>query len=119
MQKAKAKLTPFPAFVHLMPGQIVSNLKTLSGPFDLIFVDMDKKDYALVYQEILRLLVHGGTVLIDNLFFGGRIWEEGPAKSNSVGAIWQLLHSLEQNAQFSLSVLPVGDGLGIAQRLKK
>lgn len=45
------------------------SLPTLHGPFDIIFIDADKKDYVEIYDMIMerRLLAQDGIILADNV----------------------------------------------------
>ena len=49
------------------------SLPTLHGPFDIIFIDADKKDYIEYYDMIMerKLLAQGGVVLADNVLAHG------------------------------------------------
>jgi caffeoyl-CoA O-methyltransferase len=50
-----------------------SSLPTLHGPFDIIFIDADKKDYIEFYDMIMerKLLAQDGIILADNILARG------------------------------------------------
>ena len=56
-------------FVDIRTGDVVRGIKRLDGPFDLIFIDIEKKDYAAVLPDCHRLLRQGGIVIADNVAF--------------------------------------------------
>jgi predicted O-methyltransferase YrrM len=47
-------------------GRVSETLDTLTGPFDLIFVDADTRNYVRYYHRSLELLAPYGTLLMDN-----------------------------------------------------
>jgi predicted O-methyltransferase YrrM len=47
----------------------LTRMAALSGPFDLIFMDIDKVDYARALDDCHRLLRSGGLLVADNVAF--------------------------------------------------
>ena len=59
--------------IDVRVGPALDSLAALSGPFDLIFIDADKRSTPAYFRESLRLS-HPGTVIVaDNVIRGGRI----------------------------------------------
>ena len=50
-------------------------MKTLSGPFDLIFMDAAKGQYIHYMTEALRLLPKDGVLVSDNVMLDGDVIE--------------------------------------------
>lgn len=57
------------AFVEIRTGDVVRGIVGLAGPFDLIFIDIEKKDYEVVLADCHRLLRPGGLLIADNVAF--------------------------------------------------
>jgi predicted O-methyltransferase YrrM len=53
-------------------GPALETLATLEGPFDLVFLDARKDEYADYYEAALPLLAPDGMILADNTLFGMR-----------------------------------------------
>ena len=53
-------------------GPALETLAGLEGPFDLVFIDARKDEYAGYYEAVLPLLAEGGVILADNTLFGMR-----------------------------------------------
>jgi predicted O-methyltransferase YrrM len=51
-------------------GPALVTLASLSGPFDLAFLDARKDQYAHYYEAVLPLLAEDGVMLADNTLFG-------------------------------------------------
>lgn len=52
---------------NVVPGDARQTLSTLTGPFDLVFIDAEKEDYPGHFEAALPLLRSGGVVLSDNV----------------------------------------------------
>lgn len=55
--------------VEILTGDALTIAKTLAGPFDMIFLDIEKKDYVHVLEDCRRLLRPGGLLAADNIAF--------------------------------------------------
>jgi caffeoyl-CoA O-methyltransferase len=51
----------------VIPGDARQTLATLTGPFDLIFIDAEKEDYPGHFEAALPLVRSGGVILSDNV----------------------------------------------------
>ncbi|MFL5349979.1 MAG: O-methyltransferase [Hyalangium sp.] len=59
--------------IQLRMGPALETLKTLTGPFDLAFIDADKPNYSAYYDAIVPLLRSGGLLVADNTLWSGRV----------------------------------------------
>lgn len=85
------------------------------GSFDLVYIDADKTDQDSYYEAALRLVRRNGLILIDNVFWSGRVAD--PAFHNpSTRAIRALNQKIRDDARVSLSLLPIGDGLTLLRK---
>ena len=51
-------------------GPAIETLAGLDGPFDLVFIDADKRGYVEYYEAVVPKLADGGVILADNTLFG-------------------------------------------------
>ena len=99
-------------------------LETLDGlladgrasTFDFAFVDADKREYEDYYERVLQLLRRGGIVAIDNVLWGGRVADE-TNKDDSTLALRELNRKRQGDTRVSFSLVPIGDGMTLAQEL--
>jgi caffeoyl-CoA O-methyltransferase len=88
------------------------------GPFDLTFIDADKRGYPEYLEWALRLSRPGSLILGDNAIMGGSVIEP---EEGSAQAIRQFNERLAQDPRLSAIVLPLMrrrvDGLAIARVL--
>ncbi|MBT7178667.1 MAG: methyltransferase, partial [Nitrospina sp.] len=48
--------------ITLLEGPALESIKTLTGPFDMAFIDADKENYSNYYEAILPLIRQGGLI---------------------------------------------------------
>jgi len=59
--------------VDVRVGPALDTLPTLDGPFDLAFIDADKRSNAEYFRHALRLSRPGTMIIVDNVVRGGRV----------------------------------------------
>lgn len=65
--------------VDLKLGPAEDTLRTLTGPFDLIFIDADKTGYATYFQLAVTLARPGALIIADNVIRKGAVADERSA----------------------------------------
>ena len=107
--------------ITLLAGDAKDVLKTLDEPFDLIFMDAAKAQYINFMPEVLRLLKTGGTLVSDNVLQDGDIVESHYAVTRRKRTIHrrmrEYLYELTHHRELVTSVLPVGDGITVSERV--
>ncbi len=86
-----------------------------AGRFDLAFIDADKGNYLNYYEACLSLLREGGLLLFDNLLWGGSVADPADQEPDTQ-AIRELNDRLHSDQRVSYSLVPIGDGLGLARK---
>jgi caffeoyl-CoA O-methyltransferase len=93
-------------------GAALDVLATLPGPYDVAFIDADKRTYPEYVRLSLERLRPGGIVIADNAIRGGRIVARGgEADMEGTRAMHDLLGG---DPDLLATTVPVGDGLAIA-----
>lgn len=108
--------------ITLMEGDAQEILKTLQGPYQLIFMDAAKGQYIHWLPELLRLLPEGGMLISDNVLQDGDIIESRYAVERRNRTIHsrmrEYLYLLKHMAELETSILPIGDGVTVSVRVK-
>jgi caffeoyl-CoA O-methyltransferase len=91
-------------------GQALDLMAAMSGPFDLIFLDIDKESYLPALPHCQRLLRVGGLLVADNVGFSGAAAFNREIFGNRH---WRAVHLLSFLPQHS----PEKDGLSLAVRV--
>ena len=71
--------------IELLVGPVLESLPTLQGPFDMIFIDADKRNNPHYLQWALKLARVGSVIIGDNVVRGGRILDAQSADENVQG----------------------------------
>ena len=86
----------------------MDSLKSISGPFDMAFIDADKENYSNYYEAILPMIRYGGLIAVDNVLWSGRVLDP---KDKSDKAIHQFNERVIQDKRVESVLLTVRDGL--------
>lgn len=83
--------------------------------FDFAFIDADKENYDAYYERCLRLVRHGGVIVVDNTLWRGRVADPGDRK-HKTEAIRAFNAARLDDERVALCMLPVGDGVTLLRR---
>ena len=105
--------------ITLLEGDAADILPTLSGPYDVIFMDSAKAKYVEFFPECMRLLKVGGVLLIDDVLQGGTVLDDESTIPKRVRKIHRKLNELFEVVYASshrASLIPLGDGLLLVRK---
>jgi predicted O-methyltransferase YrrM len=89
--------------VELRTGDAAEISRQLDGPFDLVFLDADRRSFPEQFQILLPKLAPKALVVADNVL----------SHPEEIAEYLKLISSL---ADFQHTIVPVGKGLSIAYR---
>ncbi|HEV7594262.1 MAG TPA: O-methyltransferase [Gemmatimonadaceae bacterium] len=92
------------SMVELRLGSASDTLPQISaeglGPFDLIFIDADKKSIPLYFDWALRLSRPGGIIIVDNVVRDGRV-VDSESDDPDIQGVRRFLEMVRENATVS------------------
>jgi predicted O-methyltransferase YrrM len=97
-------------------GEAVARLREVEGPFDLVFNDIEKDGYVASLPVIASRLRTEGVLIVDNLLWSGRIFDDADTSSSTAG-IRELTRLVTSDPEWAASIVPIRDGLLVAQFL--
>ena len=106
--------------VELIEGDALETIASLSGPFDLLFVDASKGEYPRYIELAEPPLAERCLLVVDNLLMSGEVALPEGAETfwtpDSLAAARALNSALLRSERWLACVLPVGDGIGFGAR---
>jgi predicted O-methyltransferase YrrM len=104
--------------VEIVEGDALETLPALEGPFDLLFVDASKGEYARYIELAEPKLSERALMVVDNLLMSGEVALPEDAETwwnpDSLASARRLNVELVNSERWLACVLPVGDGIGVA-----
>ena len=105
----------FGDIVRYQVGEAVEALRTTDGTFDIIFNDIDKQGYPASIPVIIDKLRPGGLLIIDNMLWSGKIFDEKDTSPATVG-VRDVTKLLSDSSQWVTTLAPIRDGLIVAMK---
>lgn len=100
--------------VTLLEGPGLASLETLSGPFDLAFVDADKPSYPAYLEALVPKMRPGGLLAFDNALWSGKVADPSDHR-DSTEAIRELNRRILEDTRLDNVLLTVRDGVHLAR----
>jgi len=106
--------------IELLQGKASEILPSLEeeGPFDMVFIDADKKSYPNYLEWAYENLRVGGLVVADNtLLFGSVYDEEEKIRQDLLDRVKKFNQMLADSSKFLSVIIPTEEGLTISVKL--
>lgn len=104
--------------INIFEGDAVEILPTLSGKYDVVFIDASKGKYPFFLGEALRMLASNGIIFADNVLYKGYVMSDynKHKQRTAVRNLREFIAKLQENQELETRILEVGDGLAIAKK---
>lgn len=105
--------------IHIYEGDALEVLPTLTGPYDVVFIDATKGKYPIFLSEALRMLASHGIIVADNVLYKGYVMSDynKHKQRTAVRGLREFLKELTENENLTTEILEVGDGLAISKKM--
>ena len=101
--------------VRLLIGDSINLIDTVEEDFDLIFNDVDKKQYPEAFVKAYPRLRRGGLLVSDNVLWYGRVAEGN--RGTATEAVREFNRLIYSKEDLFTTILPIRDGISISLRL--
>jgi predicted O-methyltransferase YrrM len=91
----------------------------LAGPFELAFIDALKPEYPEYLARLLPRLTPDALVTADNVLQGGRVARPAEHPTGAPQLVRAFDEAVLADPRFNATILPLGDGLLIAARVRQ
>ncbi len=104
-------LSPYKAQMQLHIGDALDIIPTISGNFDLVFIDAAKELYAKYYDLLIDKIPSGGVILVDNILWDDKVLEDRPDRETQ--SIMAFNKKVLNDTRLEVVPLPIRDGISI------
>lgn len=95
-------------------GDVRQVLPTLGPePFDLVYIDADKRDYCAYYDLIFPHVQPGGLILADNTLWSGKVVDDATTADTQTRGIVAFNERIKADSRVEKVLLPLRDGLTV------
>lgn len=110
--------SPLGERIELRIGDCILEIEKLEGPFDLVFIDADKREYCAYLEMVYPLVPVGGFILADNTLWDGHIVDPAYDKDKQTLGLRAFNDHVAADERFEQVILPLRDGLTIIRKVK-
>lgn len=108
--------------IHLHLGDAESLIPQISeevkAPWDICFIDADKRRYLEYYELVLPYMRQGGLILADNTLWDGKVLDPHPKESDlQTQGLQKFNVFVAKDTRIEKVILPMRDGLTIIRKL--
>src|SRR5277367_1517616 len=100
--------------IHILLGDAVDLIDTVSGEFDIILIDVFKHQYPAALRKSVPRLKHGGLVITDNVLWSGRVTE--PPKDDSTRGVVEFNKMIYSSKELFPVIVPLRDGVAVCRK---
>lgn len=97
-------------------GNAMSLIPDIQGPFDLVFIDADKKNYLNYYNLVLEKVRIGGFIIADNVLWSGKVVQTDKKIDSDTQAMIDFNRSVQEDNRVENVLFPIRDGLMVVRR---
>lgn len=97
--------------IELKAGDATKIIPTLSQTLDIVFIDADKRNYALYFDLVIDKVRKGGLIIADNVLWSGKITMPEKEMDADTKAIHDFNKKVNDDKRVTSLLLPVRDGL--------
>jgi len=97
-------------------GNALDLIPDLEGPFDLVFIDADKKNYLNYYNLVFDKVRSGGFIIADNVLWSGKVVDTEKKIDKDTQAILDFNRWVQEDDRVENVLFPIRDGLMVVRK---
>ena len=87
-------------------------------PYDLVFIDANKRDYPEYYELVFDLVRPGGWILADNVLWDGKVALDPMPQDRQTLGIDNFNRRVASDPRVESVIIPIRDGLNLIRKLQ-
>jgi len=97
-------------------GDAMEVLPTIDEPFDLVFIDADKRKYPDYYELVFDKVNPGGYIIADNILWDGKVVDESEENDPQTKGILAFNQMVQADPRVENVIFPFRDGMIIVRK---
>ena len=102
--------------ITLHIGDARKTIATLEGPYDLVYIDANKREYSEYYDLVFDLVRPGGLILADDVLWDGKLWQDPLPQDKQTLGIAAFNDKVMADPRVESVLLPIRDGLNLIRK---
>lgn len=102
--------------ITMITGEAVEAIGHLNGPFDLCFLDADKRDYPEIYPLLMERLCAGGYIIADNVLWSGKVLTSPASGDRDTKGLQEFNLMVRNDERADNVLLPFHDGIMLIRK---
>lgn len=102
--------------ITLYIGDAKETLKRLGGPYDMVFIDADKREYPEYYRLTFDKLRPGGLMVADDVLWDGKVYEDPLPGDRQTAGISAFNDMVASDPRVENVIIPLRDGLNLIRK---
>jgi len=103
--------------IEAIQGDALQLIPTMDGPFELVFLDANKREYSAYYQAVFDKVPIGGLILADNVLWDRKVLDPaGDPDAEAVHAFNEMVHN---DHRVEVLMLPLRDGISVITKIRE
>ncbi|MCQ2161792.1 MAG: O-methyltransferase [Bacteroidales bacterium] len=102
--------------ITLHIGDARKTLETLEGPYDIVYMDANKREYCEYYDLVFDKVRPGGLILADDVLWDGKMWQDPMPRDKQTLGIAAFNDMVVADKRVESVILPWRDGLNIIRK---
>jgi caffeoyl-CoA O-methyltransferase len=102
--------------IQLLTGEALKIIPQLTGEFDIVFVDADKREYSAYYDAVFPKVQKGGYIIADNTLWDGKVLKTPETNDHQTIEIMKFNDMIAADTRVEKVILPLRDGLTIIRK---
>lgn len=102
--------------ITLHIGDARKTIATLEGPYDLVYIDANKREYSEYYDLVFDLVRPGGLILADDVLWDGKLWQDPLPQDKQTLGIVAFNDKVMADPRVESVLLPIRDGLNVIRK---
>jgi len=115
IQKKYFDKSDYSSQIKTYMGDALDIIPTLEGPFDLVFIDAEKKQHDAYFEAVIKKSKSGTVILSDNVLWTGKVVEPLDPKDKTTKVLLDYNKKLAEDPRVQTSLLPIRDGLTMSR----